>query len=144
MATCPIFVDEGRIRPTAASEIFNLNTENILRQIVEHDYPSAGAFDDALLAYGCSRKSFSENFAKEVAQRYLQGILAFDVADCAINALSDWMPLEDFSACCWAIYRAFDEGEYLHLGQAAGTNEELFTRPLLMKAKSDFFPDVKV
>jgi hypothetical protein len=52
------------------------------------------------------------------------------------------MPLEDFSAYCWAIYRAFDEGEYLHPGQAAGTNEELFTRPLLMKEKSDFFPDV--
>lgn len=119
-----------------------MNTEDILRQIVEHDYPRAGAFDDALVAYGRSTRSFSDKFAKEVAQRYLQGMLAFDVADCAINALSDWTPLEDFSACCWAIYRGFDEGEYLHPGQAAGTNEELYTRPFLMKAKSDFFPDV--
>lgn len=118
-----------------------MNTEDILRQIVEHDYPSTGAFDDASAAYGRSRKAFSETFAKEVAQRYLQGTIAFDVADCAINALSAWTPLENFSAYCWAIYRAFDEGEYLHRGQAAGTNEELFTRPLLLKAKSDFFPD---
>ncbi|WP_156401399.1 hypothetical protein [Duganella sp. Root1480D1] len=118
-----------------------MNTEDILRQIVEHEYPSASVFDDALSVCGRSRNAFSENFAKEVAQRYLHGTIAFDVADCAINALSAWTPLEDFSACCWAIYLAFDEGEYLHRGQAAGTNEELFTRPLLIKAKSDFFPD---
>lgn len=120
---------------------FSLNTEDILHQIVENDYPSAGAFDDALSSFGSSREAFSESFAKEVARRYLQGKLNFDIADCAINALSNWMPLEDFSACCWAIYRAFDEGEYLHEGQAVGTNEELFTRPLLKKAMTDFFPD---
>jgi len=118
-----------------------LNIEDILHQIVENDYPSAGAFDDALASFGGSRKAFSENFAKEVALRYLQGNLVFDIADCAINALSDWTPLEDFSACCWAIYRAFDEGEYLHRGQSVGTNEELFTRPLLRQAMTDFFPD---
>lgn len=118
-----------------------MNTEDILQQIIENDYSGAGAFDDALSIYSGSREAFSEKFAKEVAQSYLQGKLRFDVADCAINALSVWTPLEDFSACCWAIYRAFDEGEYLHRGQAAGTNEELFTRPLLIKAKSEFFPD---
>jgi hypothetical protein len=63
-----------------------------------------------------------------------------DIADCAINALSAWTPLEDFSAGCWVIYRTFDEGEYLHEGQEIGTNEELYTRPLLTKAISDFFP----
>jgi hypothetical protein len=115
-----------------------MNTEDILHQIVESDYPSAGAFDNAFLSYGGSRSEFSEFFAKEVARRYLRGSLDFNIADCAINALSAWTPLENFSACCWAIYRAFDEGEYLHKGQEIGTNEELYTRPLLTKAISDF------
>jgi hypothetical protein len=118
-----------------------MNIEKILRQIDESDYPSAAAFDDTLSSHGGTRSEFSDSFAKEIAQRYLQGLLGFDVADCAINALSGWTPLEDFSPCSWAIYRAFDEGEYLHRGQALGTNEELYTRPMLRKAMSEFFPD---
>ncbi|WP_170298914.1 hypothetical protein [Massilia eburnea] len=118
-----------------------MNTEDILHQIMENAYPSSSAFDDALSSFGGSRDVFSERFAKEVARQYLRGKLNFDIADSAINALSGWTPLEDFSACCWAIYRAFDEGEYLHQGQAAGTNEELFTRPMLKKAMAEFFPD---
>jgi hypothetical protein len=118
-----------------------MNTQDIIKQIVQNDYPNAGAFDEALSSHAGSRSDFTDNFAKEVAQRYLKGSLDFDIADCAINALSDWTPLEDFSTCSWAIYRAFDEGEYLHPGQEAGTNEELYTRPLLRKAMSDFFPN---
>lgn len=117
-----------------------MNTEDILRQVIENDHPSASAFDDALSSFAGSREAFSESVAKEVAQRYLRGALDFDIADCAINALSAWMPLENFSECCWAIYRAFDEGEYLHPGQDVGTNEDLFTRPLLKKAMTIFFP----
>jgi len=128
-------------RAAVVTEIFNLNIKDIFSQIVENDYPSAGKFDDAMASFGGSRRAFSEHFAKELALRYLQGKLDFDVADYAINALSDWTPLEDFSACCWAIYRAFDEGEYLHRGQDVGTNEELFTRPSLRQAMTDFFPD---
>ena len=121
-----------------------MNTEDILYQIIESDYPKAGALDDALLSFGGSRGAFSDSFAKEVAQRYLQGSLPFDIADNAINALSAWTPLEDFSASCWAIYRAFDEGEYLHPGQQAGTNEDLYTLPMLKKAMAEFFPDEAV
>jgi len=118
-----------------------MNTEDILQQIVQNVHPNAGAFDEALSSHGGSRNDFSDCFAKNVAQRYLKGTLNFDIADCAINALSAWTPLEDFSACSWAIYRAFDEGEYLHLEQKTGANEELYTRPMLRKAMSDFFPN---
>ncbi len=115
-----------------------MSTEEILRQIAENEYPRAGAFDDALLCRGGTRTDFSDNFAREVALQYLKGSLDFDIADCAINALSAWAPLENFSECSWAIYRAFDEGEYLHKGHEAGTSEDLFTRPMLRKAMSDF------
>ena len=54
--------------------------------------------------------------------------------------LCRWTPLEDFPSYSWAVYQAFDEGEYFHLGQVIGSNEEVFTRLLLRKAMSDFHP----
>ena len=119
--------------------INRMNTDDIVRQIAVNGYPRAGAFESALSSHGGSRSEFSDYFAIGIAQRYLEGSLAFAVADCAINALAGWMPLEDFSESSWAVYRAFDEGEYLHPGQVAGTNEDLFTRPMLRIAMSDVF-----
>jgi len=117
-----------------------MKTDDILSQIAESNYPLAGAFEDAMSSHGGSRIDFSETFAIEVACRYLQDTLSFDIANCAINALSTWTPQENFTACSWAVYRAFDEGEYLHPGQTPGTNEDLYTRPMLRKAMSEFFP----
>jgi hypothetical protein len=113
-----------------------MNTDDIILQISLNAQPVAEAFDDALASYGDSREVFSDRFACRVAQRYLEGSLSWDVASCAINCLSAWTPLENFSNFSWAIYRAFDEGEYLHPGQQSGTNEELYTRPMLHEAMS--------
>ncbi|MET3135595.1 hypothetical protein AAKU55_005907 [Oxalobacteraceae bacterium GrIS 1.11] len=118
-----------------------MNTENILHKISENADQSADIFNVALASHGGSRSEFSDSLAKEIAFRYFQGRLGFDVADCVINALAGWAPMEEFSARTWAIYRAFDEGEYLHSGQEVGTNEELYTRPLLKKAIFEFFPN---
>jgi len=115
-----------------------MNIEDITQQIARRGQPDAGAFDAALVLYDGSRHDFSDSFAKETAQRYLEGVLDFDSANCIINCLSVWFPLENFPPFTWAIYRAFDEGEYLHAGQIAGTNEELYTRPMLRKAMSSF------
>jgi hypothetical protein len=113
--------------------------EEILRRIKEDKFETVAALDAGLVVYGGSRSEFSDYFAKEIAERYLSGSINFGIADWAINALSVWMPLEDFPSYSWAVYRAFDEGEYLHQDQAIGSNEEVYTRPLLRKAMSDFF-----
>lgn len=114
--------------------------ENILHRIKEGDSFAAAEFDTALSVQGGSRGEFSDNYAKQIAELYLMGSIDFRIADYAMNALSTWTPLEDFSSYTWAVYRAFDEGEYLHQGQAIGSNEEVYTRPLLRKAMTDFFP----
>ncbi|WP_061942788.1 hypothetical protein [Collimonas pratensis] len=114
-----------------------MNIENILKQIDKNTQPDVGAFDLALASHGGPRNAFCDSFAKMVAERYLDNSLDFDIADCAINCLSSWARLEKFSEFSWAIYRAFDEGEYLHPGQPPGTNEELYTRPMLRKAMSE-------
>jgi hypothetical protein len=113
-----------------------MNIEDILKQIDKSARPDDGAFDLALASHGGSRNAFCDSFAKEVAQRYLDNSLEFDIADCAINCLSAWASLEEFSEFSWTIYRAFDEGEYLHPGQRPGTNEELYTKPMLRTAMS--------
>lgn len=119
---------------------FKMTIADILLQIDQNGSLGTGALDAVFLVHGGSRSDFSDGFAKDVAQRYLQGAWDYDVADGAINALAEWMPLENFSSFSWAIYRAFDEGEYLHQGQEAGTNEALYTRPMLRRAMCDFFP----
>ncbi|MNR84330.1 hypothetical protein D3C72_151280 [compost metagenome] len=111
-----------------------MNIEDLLKQIEKNGEPDDLAFDSLLALHGGSRNAFCEEFSKEVAQRYLGNSLEFDIADCAINCLSVWGPLETFSEFSFAIYIAFDEGEYLHPGQLAGTNEELYTKPMLRKA----------
>jgi len=111
-----------------------MNIDDILNQIDKNAQPDDDAFDLLLVSHSGSRNAFCESFTKEVAQRYLDNLLEFDKADCAINSLSAWAPLETFSEFSWTIYRAFDEGEYLHPGQLAGTNEELYTKPMLRKA----------
>ncbi|MCW5300531.1 hypothetical protein DXT88_20380 [Herbaspirillum lusitanum] len=111
-----------------------MNIDDILNQIVKNAQLDDDAFDLLLASHNGSRNAFCESFTKEVAQRYLDNLLEFDIADCAINFLSVWAPLETFSEFSWAIYRAFDEGEYLPPGQLAGTNQELYTKPMLRKA----------
>jgi hypothetical protein len=113
-----------------------MNIEDILKQIDKSARPDDGAFDLALASHGGSRNAFCDSFAKEVAQRYLDNSLEFDIADYAINCLSAWASLEEFSEFSWTIYRAFDEGEYLHPRQRPGTNEELYTKPMLRTAMS--------
>ena len=114
--------------------------ENILRHIHEGHFRVIEEFNAAFAIYGASRSAFSDSFSKEITERYLAGSIDFDIADCAMNALSAWTPLEDFSSYSWAVYQAFDEGEYMHPGQVIGSNEDVYTRPLLRKAMSDFHP----
>jgi hypothetical protein len=118
-----------------------MNIDDVLCKNAESVFRNINAFDKALASHGGSRSEFSDGFAKEVAKRYLSGLVDFYIADCAINALSIWAPLENSSACTRAIYKAFDEGEYLHQGQEIGTSEVLYTRPLLRKVMFEFFPN---
>ena len=114
--------------------------ENILRHIHEGHSQVIAELNAAFTVYGASRSEFSDSFSKEIAERSLAGSIDFDIADCAMNALSAWTPLEDFPSYSWAVYQAFDEGEYLHPGQVIGSNEDVYTRPLLHKAMSVFHP----
>lgn len=89
---------------------------------------------------GASRSTFSDSFSKEIAERYIAGSIDFDIADCAMNALFAMTPPEDFPSYTRAVYQAFDEGEYVQPGQVIGSDEDVYTRPLLRQAMSDFHP----
>ena len=96
-------------------------------------------------ANGVAIDRFYNDIALEIARRFNEGTLAYEDADWAMNAVSAMM-VEDavrfgdgfsFAQPAFAIYLAFDEGEYDHGGSTDPV--ETFTRPqirdLLIKGK---------
>ena len=80
--------------------------------------------------------------AREVAARYLDNDISFDVADDIMNAA--WAYSIDLSAIptfMREIYEAFDAGEYLHAGDQPGTdNEAKYTKPYLRESLARLAP----
>ena len=85
---------------------------------------------------GWSREHFCDEFSRRIAHGYAIGRLSYDVADAAMNRLyvfgygneSGGLP-----AYSWDVYRAFDEGEYRHYGDAEDVDpEQKYTRPQIL------------
>ena len=89
---------------------------------------------------GMSLHAFCDAFATHVATAYLVGEIDFDYGDEAMNSLFGMMASEPFfketqstiPKMAYAIYEAFDAGEYFHPGDAQNDDpEEKYTRPRL-------------
>ncbi|MBE9610806.1 hypothetical protein [Chitinilyticum piscinae] len=92
-------------------------------------------------AHACSLPQACDVLAVEIARRFLQGSLQFDQGDVALNHLlavmtqtEFWTLLENsYPPLAFAIYRAFDAGEYHHPGDAPTLDPvEQYTRPMLL------------
>lgn len=90
---------------------------------------------------GQSLADFCDVFALRVAERYLSGCMDYDCGDAAMNALFALTASEPFFAVtdrtvpetAFAIYKAFDEGEYSHDGDSStDVPPEKYTRPRLL------------
>ncbi|MGN6546493.1 MAG: hypothetical protein ACTHK7_15670 [Aureliella sp.] len=82
-------------------------------------------------------------FAKDVAEKYLAGAYSWDFGDVVMNNLyscayahSD-LCLPEFAR---RVFEAFDEGEYIHLGESADRDGEPRTRALLTDLLRHAFP----
>lgn len=88
---------------------------------------------------GCSGIELCNRVASHVARHYQSGTASFDECNGAMNALFNiacvpTSPMFDpiGSAMWFAVYRAFDEGEYRHPGDESDTVAELkYTQPLV-------------
>jgi hypothetical protein len=94
-------------------------------------------FERALVLSGLSLSTFCDNFSRRVAHRFLAGTLDFNAADAAINSLVAFAfdpPAREPEAYTWAVYHAFDSGEYSHPGDAPDIDPaERYTRPELAR-----------
>ncbi len=79
---------------------------------------------------GTPTGEFFDQFAGRVANRYWRGEYSWEFADAAMNELFAYAYVRSnsgLSSFAWAVFSAFDEGEYIH----AGANGEERTLALL-------------
>ncbi|HKE86403.1 MAG TPA: hypothetical protein VKB50_21745 [Vicinamibacterales bacterium] len=75
-------------------------------------------------------------FARTVAQRYLSGELSYTSGDAAMTHLFGYATSgggPELSRLAWQVFEAFDEGEYVHVGEPAEQQGEVKTRALLAR-----------
>lgn len=78
-----------------------------------------------------------DTLSLEIAKLYLSHGISWKDGDAAMNGLFSWaydpddVGLPPFS---WAVYQAFDEGEYIHPGEPLDTDSTLRTAPMLLAA----------
>ena len=90
-------------------------------------------------SHGLSGDEFCNRFSLNVARRYQNGNATFDGCSCVMNALfgiacAPTSPMfEQIGSEVWfAVYQAFDEGEYQHPGDDAIAMAEVkYTQPLI-------------
>ena len=90
---------------------------------------------------GLSVGAFCDRVAREVAHGYAEKRLSFAFCDMVMDHLFRCLtaeyhePPSDFS---YAVFSAFDEGEYHHTPDPLSASaEELYTRPLIAKIIAD-------
>ena len=85
---------------------------------------------------GLSEADLCDRFAIAVGRRYLEGGYSFAFADGAMNHLFVFMTSHlktDQPHVAWSVYEAFDEGEYIRVGEAEDQQGEARTRALLAR-----------
>ena len=91
------------------------------------------AFETTRRAFGMTVSDFLDHFARRVAHQYFEGDLTFEVADCALNSLSSYcLSQHEVMLPSYAndVYRAFDQGEFIHAGDEVGIDPEVkYTTP---------------
>jgi hypothetical protein len=101
---------------------------------------SDSGFDGAEVAAFCAehaitREDFADTVARIVATRYHSREIDFSFSDGVMNCLYGFitergdLPMPPYSQ---SVFLAFDEGEYHHGGDPAGSDpEDLYTRPAI-------------
>jgi hypothetical protein len=104
-----------------------MSFSEIVQQCAEQ--PLSEAQVTAFCSEHClTRPSFLDSFSRYVAHGYANGELSYIVGDMAMNHL---VSFADFQVpeYTWAVFLAFDEGEYYHRGDSRAINpEEKYTR----------------
>ena|SRR6478672_9750948 len=85
-----------------------------------------------------SHEAFCDQFSRRVASRYLSGALAYWDGDRAMNGLYAYAYHLDIDRgmpeYSWNVFTSFEEGEYVHDGDAPDTPaDEKYVRPLLQR-----------
>jgi hypothetical protein len=87
--------------------------------------------------HSLTRSSFLDSCSRYIAHSYSRGELDYTVCDLAINHLVSFADFQ-VSKYTWAIFLAFDEGEFAHSGDSRDTNpEEKYTRARIAEIITD-------
>jgi hypothetical protein len=83
---------------------------------------------------GCSRSQLFDGIAKSLALGFHTSELSFEFCDAVVNDLSG--PVTNTSGprpeLFWAVYSAFDEGEYYHDDNREKDPVKTYTRPMIV------------
>ena len=98
--------------------------------------------NDICVRHSVSRKDFYDRFARYVATEFAAGRLSYEAGDAAMNDLFGHSEHE-LQGFAWAIFLAFDEGEFLHDGDPPDIdNPKIYTLPLVLEALARCKPHV--
>ncbi|WP_111267832.1 hypothetical protein [Marilutibacter maris] len=103
----------------------------------------ASRFSDAWAGFATTEphELFCDRFSRRVADTYLARVLSYDDADRAMNGLYAYCHHLDTDRgmpdYAWAVFTAFEAGEYVHEGDGPDTHaDEKYVRPLLLKLQA--------
>jgi hypothetical protein len=106
-----------------------MDIDNLINQLRQSDLPDIDVFDGLLASSMLSRSEFCDAISMEIAKRYLDYRINWEIGDHAMNLLFQWMPMEKFPGLTWDVYLAFDGGEYLPKGRMPAVVGDAYTRP---------------
>ena len=109
-----------------------VSLDDIIRKTVDEPFQTADV-DRLCAEHGLSLEELCDAISRQVARGYADGQLSFSVCDGVMNHLYSYMLLQHdrvpphFS---YSVFLAFDEGEYYHSDDPAGSSpEDLYTKP---------------
>jgi hypothetical protein len=110
-----------------------MKLDDLIETAASNQALSPADVESAARESGVSVLQLLDLFARTVATRYLREDYSYGFADMAMNqllAFAHGVTGPGLSDLAWQVYDAFDAGEYIGDGEAAGQNEQL-TRELL-------------
>jgi hypothetical protein len=116
-----------------------------LIEIASVRMPQMAEVDAAAGVLGLSVSDLCDQLSRTVAERFVQGVYSFAVADSVMNNLFGFAHAvsgQGLPALSWSVYLAFDDGEYEHPEDPPELQGEYRTRVLLAQIASLDFPPI--
>jgi hypothetical protein len=116
-----------------------MTIDDAISILATESFLSPSGVDALCNHFECPRPVALDTLARDVAQRYMDGHVSFEIADAFMNSMfAHAVRGSEIPRFMYSVYEAFDAGEYHHQQDPLGTDsEEKYTRPQLARILSD-------